>query len=158
MPLEYHWLTQCILGYHGATQRILAGYTGTPLEKLSWNSPTLGCHWRNSNLCSLHWNNHWRDCDSPHKLSMQSSIHSSLKWQHGGTPVSKWTGLCIFSLYLEFTVLQWIPVLLLTHVSTSTSVCACLWYEHHYSICVFGVAIQMKSVELKQLSQCQLYT
>ena len=41
MPLECHWLTQCTLGYHWATQRILAGYTGTPLEKLNWNSP----HW-----------------------------------------------------------------------------------------------------------------
>ena len=70
MPLECHWLTQCTLGYHWATQQILAGYTGTPLEKLSWNSPTLECqwkklswicptlecHWRNSNFCSLHWN------------------------------------------------------------------------------------------------------
>ena len=46
MPLECHWLTQCTLGYW-ATQRILAGYTGTPLEKLSWNNPTLECHWRN---------------------------------------------------------------------------------------------------------------
>ena len=27
-----------------------------PLEKLSWIWPTLGCHWRNSNFCSLHWN------------------------------------------------------------------------------------------------------
>ena len=52
---------------------------------------------------------------------MQSSIHASLKWQDGGTPVSKWSGLCIFSLYLEFTALQWIPVLRLTHVSTSTT-------------------------------------
>ena len=41
MPLECHWLIQCTLGYHWATQGILAGYTGTPLEKLSWNSP----HW-----------------------------------------------------------------------------------------------------------------
>ena len=31
-------------------------YTGTPLEKRSWNCPTLGCHWRNSNFWSLHWN------------------------------------------------------------------------------------------------------
>ena len=61
---------------------------------------------------------------------MQSSTHASLKWQDGGTPVSKWTGFCIFSLYLEFTALQWIPVLLLTHVITSTSLCACLWYDH----------------------------
>ena len=56
MPLEYHWLTQYTPEYHWATQRILAGYTGTPLEKLSWNSPTLECHWRNSYFCSLHWN------------------------------------------------------------------------------------------------------
>ena len=41
MPLECHWLSQCTLGYHWATQPILAGYTGTPLETLSWNSP----HW-----------------------------------------------------------------------------------------------------------------
>ena len=56
MSLECHWLTQCTLGYHWVTHRICAGYTGTPLEKLSWNSPTLECHWRNSNFCSLHWN------------------------------------------------------------------------------------------------------
>ena len=47
MPLECHWLIQCTLGYHWATLRILAGYTGTPLEKLSWNSPTLEYHWIN---------------------------------------------------------------------------------------------------------------
>ena len=56
MPLECHWLTQCTLGYHLAYRRILAGYTGTPLEKNSWSCPTLGCHWRNFNFCSLHWN------------------------------------------------------------------------------------------------------
>ena len=50
---------------------------------------------------------------------MHSSIHASLKWQDGGTPASKWICLCIFSLYMEFTALQWIPVLFLTHVSTS---------------------------------------
>ena len=68
------------------------------------------------------------------------------RWQDGETPVSKWKGLCIFSLYLEFTALQWMPVLLLTHVSTSTLLYAWLWYEHRYSFCVFGVASQMKSV------------
>ena len=146
MPLECHWLTQCTLEYNWATQHILAGYTGTPLEKLSWNSPppstgmsleklswncpTLGCHWINSNFCSLHWNTtggtvtaHTR----PVHIVKQSSIHASLKWQDGGTPISKWTGRCKFSLYLEFTALQWIPVLLLTYVSTSTSLYACLW-------------------------------
>ena len=55
MSLECHWLTQCTLGYHWATQRILAGYTGTPLEKLDWNSPTLECHWRNLVESTPHW-------------------------------------------------------------------------------------------------------
>ena len=55
MPLECHWLTHCKLGYHWATQRILVGYTGTPLEKLSWNSPTLECHWRNLVESAPHW-------------------------------------------------------------------------------------------------------
>ena len=60
------------------------------------------------------------------------------KWQDGGTPNSKWTGLCKSNLYLEFTALQWISVLLLTHVSTSTPLCACLWYVHHYSfLCIW---------------------
>ena len=149
MPLECHWLTQCTLGYHWVTQQILAGYTGTPLERLSWNRPTLGCHWRNSNFCSLHWNTtggtvtaHTR----PTHIVKQISIHASLKWQDGGTPVNKWTGLCKFSLYTEFTTLQWVPILLLTHVSTLTSLCACFWYKHHYSLCVFGVASEMKTV------------
>ena len=31
-------------------------HTGMPLEKLSWKRPILGCHWRNSNFCRLHWN------------------------------------------------------------------------------------------------------
>ena len=30
-------------------------YTGTPLEKLSWNSPTLECHWRNLVESAPHW-------------------------------------------------------------------------------------------------------
>ena len=55
MPLECHWLTQCTMEYHWATERILAGYTGTPLEKLSWNSPTLECHWRNLVESAPHW-------------------------------------------------------------------------------------------------------
>ena len=30
-------------------------YTGMPLEKLSWNSPTLECHWRNLVESAPHW-------------------------------------------------------------------------------------------------------
>ena len=172
MPL----LTQGTLGYHWTTQRILAGYTGTSLGKLGLNSPTLECHWRNLVESAPHWDatgksltfsaytgtpseGLWQPTHARHiQLSMQSSIHASLKWQDGVTPVSKWTGLCIFSLYLKLTALQWMPVLLLTHVSTSTLLCACLWYGHHYSFCVFRVASQMKSVQLKLLSLYQLYT
>ena len=55
MSMECHWLTQCTLGYHWATQRILPGYTGTPLEKLSWNSPTLECHLRDLVESTPHW-------------------------------------------------------------------------------------------------------
>ena len=41
-----HWLVQCTLECHwNATGDPV--YTGTPLEKLSWNNPTLECHWRN---------------------------------------------------------------------------------------------------------------
>ena len=43
-------------------------------------------------------------------------------------------------------------------MSTSASLCACLWNEHNYIFCVFGAASEMKSVELKQLSPYQLYT
>ena len=71
---------------------------------------------------------------------------------------SKWTGLGKFSFYSEFTDLQWISVLLLKRVSTSISLFTCLGYEHHYSFCVFWVAVQMKSVQLKRLSPWyQLY-
>ena len=130
------------IGIPLATQPLLAWHTGTPLEKLSCKGHTLGCHWRNSNFCSLHWNTtggtvtaHTR----PAHVVKQSSNHASSKWPDGGTPMSKCTGLCEFSLYLEFTALQWIPVLLLTHMSTSTPLCACLWYVHHYSfLCIWG--------------------
>ena len=119
----------------------IAGYTGTPLEKVE---------------TAPHWNATWEILTTaaytgtplaglyqpPHTqayIVKQSSIHTSLKWPDGGTPSSTWTGLCIFSLYLEFTALQCIPVLLFKHVSTSTPPCACLGYEHHYSfLCIWG--------------------
>ena len=71
----------------------------------------------------------------------QNSIHASLKWQDGGTTISKWTALCKFSFYFEFTALQWIPVLFFKRVSTSTLLCACLRCEQHYSFCIFGDAV-----------------
>ena len=111
LSLECHWLTHCTLGYHWATRRILAWYTGTPLEKRSWNNPTLECHWRNLVENAPHWD------------------------ATGET-------LCKLSLYLEFTALQWIPALLLTHMNTSTSLCACLWYEHHYSFVYLGLQVK----------------
>ena len=57
--LEHHWKNSVESAPHwkatGETLTIFA-YTGTPLEKLSWNCPTLWFHWRNSNFCSLQWN------------------------------------------------------------------------------------------------------
>ena len=191
LPLPWasvHWLVQCTLECHwnATVDPVYTGiplgdpvntcsvrwnitgktylkqpHIGMPLENLSWKCPTLGCHWRNSNFCSLHSNTNGGTVPAhtrPAHIVKQSSIHVSLKWQDGGTPTSNWTGICKISLYLEFTALQWISVLLLTHVSTSTLPCACLWYEHHYSFCVFWVASQLKSVKLKQLSPHRLYT
>ena len=148
MPLECHWLNQCTLGYHWATQWILAGYTGTPAEKRSWNSPRLECYWRNLVESTPH-------LDDTGETRTFAAYTGTPLGGGGGTPVCKWTGLCIISLYLEFTALQWMPVLLLTHVGTSTLLCACFWYEHHYSfLCIWGC----KSNEIKQLSPYQLYT
>ena len=87
MPLECHWLTQCTLGYHWATQRILAkknlvetaphwyatgekltllAYIGIPLEKRDLNCPALECHRRTFWLVQPTLEHHWRDCNSPH--------------------------------------------------------------------------------------------
>ena len=93
--------------------RVLAGYTETPLKRLSWNDPTLECHWGNYDYCSLHWNTTGGTITPPPPppppppphthtqvhIVMQGSIHASLKWQNGGTTSSKWTGLCKFSFY-----------------------------------------------------------
>ena len=94
-----------------------AGYTKTPLEKLSWNCPTLECHWRNTIGGTV-----TSTCTQA-QIVKQSSIHASLKWQDGGTSSSKWTGLCKFTFYLEFTALQWISVI-------SSNV----WVPRHHSV------------------------
>ena len=131
MPLECHWLTQYTLGYLWKTQRILVGYTGTPLGKLSWNYP----HWNateESLTIAATLEHNWRGYDSPHTqahIVKQTSSHASLKWQDVWTSSSKWRDLCKFSFYLEFTALQCIPVLFFKRVSTSTSLHVCFWYE-----------------------------
>ena len=65
-PLGYPVYTEIPLGHPANTCRVhwnttgktslKQPHTGMPLEKLSWIRPTLGCHWRNSNVSSLHWN------------------------------------------------------------------------------------------------------
>ena len=74
MPLECHWLVQCTLGYHWVTQRILAGCTGTQLEKLSWYSPTLECHWRNLVESGPHWD------ATGETLTFAAYIGTPLEW------------------------------------------------------------------------------
>ena len=144
----------------------IAVYTGTPLEKLSWNCPTLECYWRNSDYCSLHWNTLeglWQPKHTHAHIVKQSSIHASLKWHDDGTTSSKWTGLWYSSFYLEFTALRCIRVLLFKHVNTSTSLCARPGYEHYYTFCVFGFQIKWdqlssnKSLFLTRHSRCTVY-
>ena len=74
-------------------------YTGTPLRSLSWNSPTLGCHWENSSFCSLHWNATGGIVTHIHK-------HTHIQWSSKASmlvemtrwwdtyPISNCTGLC----------------------------------------------------------------
>ena len=142
-----------------------------PLEKLGPFKPglkhhgknysnlhTLDCHWRIFDHSSLHWNiTGWTitvDTHTPRHMKLMGAVFINLKWQDGWTPSSKWTGLS----KLNFTALQCILFLLFKCVSTSTSLSACFRYEHQYRFCVFGVAIQMKSVQLRQLSPYQLNT
>ena len=113
MPLECHWLTQCTLGYHWATQRILAGYTGTPLEKLSWNGP----HWNATKetltfaaYTGTRLEGLWQPAQAPTHIVKHAQQHPCQFEMTLWRDTSKqWTGLCIFSTYLEFTALQWIP-------------------------------------------------
>ena len=126
MPLECHCLTQCILGYHLATQRVLAGYIGTLLEKLIWNCLTLECHWGNLDYCSLHWNTTGRTVTAPtHRHLWWSTVASMPVWND-----SKWSVLCKVSFYLEFISLQWLSVLCLIRCVLQLH-CVCLGYEHH---------------------------
>ena len=125
MPLADPVYTGIPLGVPANPCRVHWNTTG----KLSWNCPTLGCHWRNFNFCSLYWNTTRETITAPHTqahMVKQSSIHASLKWQDGGTAVIKWRGLCKFSSYLEFTALQWIPVLLLKREYFNIAMCMSL--------------------------------
>ena len=135
--LKSHWNTTGCPSVHWDTTRRPSRYLHGTLEHhwknlKSWNCPTLECHWRNPDYCSIHWNTTGRTVTTnthpAHKVK-QSSIHASLKWQDGWTTSRKWTGLCIFSFYLEFTTLQWMVVLFFKRVSTYTSPCACLGYS-----------------------------
>ena len=152
--LECHWMAQCTLEYHWVTHRILAGYTGTPLEKFNWNCSTLECHRRNL-LLQPTLEHRWRDCNSSHTqvhIVKQSSIHASYKWQDDVTLSSNRTGLCKFSFYLEFTALRCIPVLIVTRVSTSTYLCTCLGYEHHSSFVYFGLQFKWNQLSSNTFS------
>ena len=135
----------------------IAGYTATPLEKKTYlKLPHTGMPLEELWLLQPTLEHRWKDYNSTHQAHMvtQSSIHASLKWQDDETLNSKCTGLCKFSFYLTFTALQCISVLLVKCVSTSTSLCACLGYEHHYSFCVFGAAVQWNQL----CSNNSLYT
>ena len=87
--------------YHWATQRILAGYTGTPPEKSSWKLTHIGVPLDKLWLLLFTLEHHWRDhhhqpppppTPTTHHththiqahIVKQSSIHASLKCQGDG--------------------------------------------------------------------------
>ena len=104
--LERHWKKIVETAPHwnatGDTLLIFA-YTGTPVEKLSWDWSTLGCHWRNSNFAAYtgtplgEWNSPhtprhiklnrvasmpvWNDKMKEHQsASGQVSVNSAFTW------------------------------------------------------------------------------
>ena len=149
--LECHWNATGWPSAHWDTTGRHIEYLQGTLEHHWKNLIETGPHWNATgetlNFCSLQWNTTGgtvtAHAHTQAHIIKQSSIHAS-KWQDDGAPFSKWTGLCKFRFYLEFTGLQWIPLLLLKHVSTSTSLCACLWYEHHYSFFVIWGQMKVK--------------
>ena len=167
LPLQWtsvHWLVQYTLEYHLNATRWHSVREDTTVWPSEYLQGTLEHNWKNligtaptgmppgnSDYCSLPWNTTGgtitASLHTQAHIVNQSSTHDSLKWQDGGTPSSKWSNLCKFSFYLEFTALQWIPVLLIKRGSSSISpsLSACFWYEHHYSFCVVGVAFEQKS-------------
>ena len=138
-----HWLVQCTLDCHWNTTGWPSVHwytTGWPGEYLqgtqehNWkNLIETAPHWyatgktltiaayTRTPLAGLEYPTHTH---AP--MIKQRSIFDSLKWQDGGTPNSKWTGLCKFSFHFQLTALQCIPVLLFKRVSTSTSLSA--WF------------------------------
>ena len=120
MSLECHWLIQCTLGYHLVSQRILVGYTGTPLENLRWNCPALKNHWRNW-LLQPTLGHHWRDYRSPHtprhiKLSRVASMpilhdrmagHQAANGQVSVNPAFTWS-LLLCSAYQFWSPNAWV--------------------------------------------------
>ena len=115
IPLPWasvHWLDQCILEFH---------WNATWWPSVHWD--TTRRPWM------VHWNTTGKYTHNTGTCSWADSIHASLKWQDGGTPIGKWTGLCIFSFYLEFTALQGIPILLLN-----------MWMLQYYSVHAFDMS------------------
>ena len=109
MPLEKLWQFSPALEHHWKNIVEIV-HTGMPLEKLWLLHPKLEHHWRD---CFTHTHTHI------HSSTKLSSVTSMPVWNDKmmGPQISKWTGLCKFSFYLDFTALQWIPVLLLKHHS-----------------------------------------
>ena len=144
MSPERHWLTQCTLEYHWPTQWTLAGYTGTPLEKLIWNYPTLECHWRNW-LLQPKLEHHWRDCKCPHIwLSRVASmpvwndkmaVHQAASRQVSVNPACTWS-LLFCNAYQFCSSNVWVIQHCSVHALDMRTIIV---------FCVFGVAVQMES-------------
>ena len=177
-PLSWasvHWLVECNatgmplvgpvytvipLGDPGST----AWYTGAPLEKLSWNCPTLECNWTLYDYCDIAADigtaleGLYQPPHTQAHIVKQSSIHASLKWQDDGTS-SKWTGLCRFSFCLEYTALHYIPVLLSKRVEYFSITLCMPWIWAPLCFFVYlGLPYKWNQLSSKQLLSYQLYT
>ena len=67
----------------------------------------------------------------------QSSVYVSFKWQDGGIPSIKWTGLCKFSFYLDCSAMHTSSALQTCQYFNITQCMRFIWA--HYSFCVFGL-------------------
>ena len=114
MPLDYHGLTQCALGYHWVTPVYTRGYTGTsieklklshsgiPLEKLYSLQPTLEHHWGDLNLLKISWKSHTGKL----VLRILSGIPSNISYRRDSIPIRKG-----FSSLLAFSFAQYIEAM-----------------------------------------------
>ena len=147
--LECHWNATGWPSVHWDTTGWHSEYLqGTPEHH--WKN-LVAPHWnatgKKIDYCSLHWNTTGESITAPiHRHISLSRVASMPVWNDKGMEYQAASGqVSVKSVFTWSLPLSNAPVLFVKRVSISSSLCACLGYEHHYSFCVFGVAVQMKS-------------